>query len=170
MRTKRVSTIVTYEDFEAARGGITERQGCVWVECPEQYTADMITAEDIVQDADIRVIDDPQQHRVARDGDRDLAFRGWLLGEGDRSIPGGRYTTVEIYLTEAGAIVTSVEQGTLGEGVGSARAAAHDTPEAALAWLIDDASGELGPASKEAWEAAGETYPPIAEHAVETIA
>jgi len=118
-----------------------------------------------------RPAEDAKQYRVARDGARDLTFRGWLLGEGDRSMGAtGPYTTVEIYLTEAGAIVASVEQGTMGEGVGSARAAAHDTPEAALAWLIEDAGGELGPASKEAWEAAGEKYPPIAEHAVETIA
>ena len=113
---------------------------------------------------------DAQQHRVARDGDRDMVFHGWLLGEGDRSFPDGPYTTVEIYLTGAGAIVTSVEQGTMGEGVGSARAAAHETPETALAWLIEDAGGTLGPASKEAWEAAGSAYPPIAEHAVEQIA
>jgi hypothetical protein len=117
-----------------------------------------------------RDLGEPQQYRVARDGVRDLAFRGWLLGEGDRSFAGGPYTTVEVYLTAAGAIVTSVEQGTMGEGVGSARAAAHETPEAALAWLIEDAGGELGPASKEAWEAAGSAYPPIAEHAVERIA
>jgi hypothetical protein len=50
-----------------------------------------------------------------------------------------------------------------------ARAAVHDTPEAAYAWLLADNRGKLGPVSKAAWVEACRRWPPLAGHDVEVV-
>ena len=80
---------------------------------------------------------------VTRDGDRDLAFEGWLLSEGIRK-PDildnmSRGTSVRIYLTTGRRLVTAVRQWTQDQGGKVTRevnrAAVHTEPEAALSWL-----------------------------------
>lgn len=123
---------------------------------------------------DMAVLGSPSGLRVRRDGDRDLTFRGWLLGEGSHGTGShiqsqcDRGTMVQVYLTTGGRLVTAVYQWTRWQGEhGATRAAAHESADAALAWLVADAGGKLGRASKEAWERACQTYPPIA--AAETV-
>jgi hypothetical protein len=104
---------------------------------------------------------EPTGFELERDGARNLAFRGWKIGFGSHG-NGSQFekdwtrgTKVRIYLTTGGRLVTSVSRWSHWQGERSRFAsAAHATPEAALAWLVEDAGGELGVASKEAWEAA----------------
>lgn len=104
-------------------------------------------------------------YRVERDGDLDLKFDGEKIGTGEHGTGGTsgysgdwtRGTDVTIYLTEAGSIITAVTQWSRWDGEGSLhRAAIHSTPADALAWLVRDCGGSLGPASKKAWENACE--------------
>lgn len=118
---------------------------------------------------------EPKDHIVDRDGERPISFSGWLIGIGemvgrrrDNQRVAGLYTAVRIYLSVGGCIITSVRQVDAGRHR-CARAAAHDTPQEALDWLVADAGDKLGPASKEAWEAAGERYAPIGELATERV-
>jgi hypothetical protein len=58
MMSKRVETKVTNADLAHAQGG-EDRTGIVYrltVECPDNYDAEDITAEDIVHDDQIRVV------------------------------------------------------------------------------------------------------------------
>lgn len=121
---------------------------------------------------------EPKAHRVTRDGARDLSFRGWLIGQGDHGSGGNsgyacdwnRGVHVYIYLTTGGNLITMVDRWSCWQGEdGSGDAAIHRTPEAALAWLVDDAGGILGVASKEAWEAACQAYPPLAGMETEAV-
>src|SRR5207249_845874 len=65
-------------------------------------------------------VEEPGAIKVRRDGDRDLAFQGWLLGEGEHGDALGdstnfaRGTEVRIYLTIGRKIVTTVRQWTRG--------------------------------------------------------
>lgn len=119
---------------------------------------------------------EPTDHRVKRDGDRDLSFRGWLLGESEHG-SGGDYPSdwtrgvdVSIYLTTGGNWVTARRSWSSWQGESDSHdAAVHDTPNAALAWLIEDAGGVLGPASKQAWESACDSYPPLRDHETERV-
>lgn len=118
-----------------------------------------------------------QQNRVKRDGARDLSFRGTLVASGIHGGPGElirdwqRGTEVEIYVTASQKIVTAVRQWTIWEGEADAyRAEVHDTPEAALAWLVADCGGTLGKASKEAWEEACSNCALLAGCDVEEVA
>lgn len=117
---------------------------------------------------------DMKRHTVTRDGDLDLTFTGRKVGEGSHGHPGdyphdwNRGTNVTLYLTESRRIVTAVRQWSKWQGErDSYRAAVHDTADAALSWLVEDAGGDLGPASKEAWLAAAETEPELFHRAVE---
>jgi hypothetical protein len=105
---------------------------------------------------DPELFEDPAQpHRVKRDGARDLSFRGWRIGCGSHGGGVGRGVEVAVYLTTGGRIITAVKRWTSWQGEHDCyTAAAHRTAAAALAWLCDDASGQLGRASKEAWEEA----------------
>ncbi len=116
--------------------------------------------------------------RVSRDGARDLVFVGRLVGEGEHGTGGSsgyardwtRGTVVKIYLTAGRRIVTAVHQWSRWQGEGDLyRAAAHETGAAALAWLVDDCGGVLGPASKAAWEAACASCPELAGQDVEGV-
>jgi hypothetical protein len=108
-----------------------------------------------------------------------LVFTGELIGTGERGTGGSsgmhcdwtRGTEVEIYLTEGAKIITAVRQWSRWQGEGDVhRAAAHDTPPEAVAWLVEDAGGRLGTASKEAWEEACENCPALAGADVEEVA
>ena len=105
----------------------------------------------------------PQEYTVTRDGDRDLEFAGVELGAGSFGTGGTsgfardwtRGTNVTIYRTAGGRYVVGVKQWSAWEGEGDVhRAAVCETPADVLAWLIEDAGGQLGHASKEALEAA----------------
>jgi hypothetical protein len=122
---------------------------------------------------------DMDRHRVRRDSDRDLTFTGTLLGTGERGTGGSsgnscdwtRATEVEIYLTEGAKIVTAVRQWSRWQGEADVhRAAVHDHPADAFEWLVEDAGGRLGTASKEAWEEACENCPLLAGADVEEVA
>lgn len=115
----------------------------------------------------------PEELRVPRDGDRDLAFSGRRLAEETRtSRDETRGTTVAIYVTVGGNLVTAVQQWESKKGrrqVAAARAAVHDLPDQALDWLKQDAGGELGPASKGAWESACRAWPELSALEVERV-
>jgi hypothetical protein len=104
---------------------------------------------------------EPTGFELERDGARNLGFTGWKIGFGSHG-NGSQFekdwtrgTKVRIYLTTGGRLVTSVSRWSHWQGERSRFAsAAHATPEAALAWLVEDAGGELGVASKKSWEAA----------------
>lgn len=118
-----------------------------------------------------------KRQRVKRDGARDLAFQGELIGEGSHGGPGEfvsdwqHGTEVAIYLTNKAKLVTAVRQWTIWEGESDVhRAAAHDTPQEAYQWLVRDCGGTLGRASKEAWETACERCGVLAGFDVEEVA
>lgn len=59
MTTKTVQTTVTTAELVAAQGGAGGGSARVWVECPASYDAARITAADIAQDSQIRVVEAP---------------------------------------------------------------------------------------------------------------
>lgn len=118
----------------------------------------------------------PEEHRLERDGDRDVSFTGWEIGEGRIGERGkslhdsSRGTTVMIYLTEGGRYLAHVVQWSAWEGDSLRRVLGPaDDGEELLALLVEDAGGELGRASKEAWEAACAAWPDLGEHETERI-
>lgn len=118
----------------------------------------------------MRAMGPPSKIKVGRDGDRDLAFTGWYLEGGTQEYAGGdREVTVHIMVTAAGRIVTSVLRVDHALRTVRETAAVHDDPEAALRWLIEDAGGKLGPATKQAWRGAADLYPPLLNVDVEEV-
>ncbi len=107
-----------------------------------------------------------EDHRLRRDGDRDLAFRGWVVG---RAGFGFDFNTpinapvVSIYATDSGRIVLHVES------TERRIADARDTPEEALEWLRLDGRGKLGRYSRAAWESACAAWPALAGHETERV-
>jgi hypothetical protein len=80
--------------------------------------------------------------------------------------PGGqRGTVVEIAITTTGTLVTLVRTFTRSSDghhhEGESRQHLHETPAQALAWLIDDGRGKLGPAAKTAWMQACARFAPM---------
>jgi len=61
-RRQMAQTRITRQQLTEAQGGIdpTEDQTLVWVECPADYDADAITAEDIVRDPAVRAREVPE--------------------------------------------------------------------------------------------------------------
>lgn len=112
-----------------------------------------------------------EEFMLDRDGQLPLQFVGRLVGSNacDPGLPRG--TFVQIFITRAGKIVTSVWQWQRAGGRGRERktAAFHDTPEAALAWLVEDGRGKLGRASCEAWTQASTNTARLRKFAVERI-
>jgi hypothetical protein len=121
----------------------------------------MTSAKAFDRAAAVVELGEPTGFELERDGARNLAFKGWKIGFGSHG-NGGQFekdwtrgTKVRIYLTTGGSLVTSVSRWSHWQGERSRfAAAAHATTEAALAWLVEDAGGELGVASKLAWETA----------------
>lgn len=132
----------------------------------------------ILDQATKTALGEPKEVRVSRTGELDLQFRGWQVGFGDTG--NGPYrsdwtrgTKVWIWITTGAQIVTDVETWSNWEGETTRyRAAAHRDAESALSWLRLDSHTEdhLGPASKEAWEAACENVPSLEGLDVELVA
>jgi hypothetical protein len=116
---------------------------------------------------------------VKRDGDRDLAFTGWILGSGkitmrQKGAPKEceRGTEAWIFLTLGRRLVTAVTQWdrTSEPPNETNRAAAHQTAAAALAWLRQDTRNNmLGPASGAAWSEACQAWPGLEDEDVERV-
>ena len=124
----------------------------------------------------------PQPHVVPIDGVRDISTKGWIVGRGQMTAPPRlkpgqsvtgfssdvelqRGTDVEVYLTAKGTLITTRRSWTRtggGEEV-SQTGQAHETPDSAYQWLLNDGKGKLGPASKQAWSEACRNVPPMAE-------
>jgi len=111
-----------------------------------------------------------KQFTIKRDGDRDLEFLGRILGTSSMKTDTGRGTDVGIFQTEGGKYIVSVHQWTQWENERDLhRAGVCDGPQAVLDWLLDDCGGNLGPASKEAIEAAAAWNEGLASVAVEKV-
>lgn len=117
--------------------------------------------------------------RVERSAERDLVFKGWIVGVGEHSSdPKFGFTTrrgviVSIYVSEAGAIITATKRWSDEPKEGDRYTAdAHDSPTSALEWLASDAASTegLGKASKEAWLTACESAAGLKSEAEERIA
>jgi hypothetical protein len=106
---------------------------------------------------------------VERSDDRDLAFRGQLLGESfERSDFRGR--VVRIYQTEAGAFVVSISTWTQWQGEsGRERAEVVQDAEGVFHELCGEWSDQLFGAAKEAWEQACGKSAELAEHRREKV-
>jgi hypothetical protein len=112
-----------------------------------------------------------REFTLERDDNRPLRFQGYLVGfhEIDLDVPRG--TAVLVFVTKSGKIVTSVYQWQRDAKRERERhdAAAHDTAEGALDWLIQDGGGCLGRVSRQAWERACATWPPLQGYNVEVV-
>ncbi len=131
------------------------------------------------------------EHVIPRDGDRDLAFKGWRLSQvkdcQEYTTGLKQCTEVSIYMTEGEAIVTHVRQWRERQAKTEDekhRVAVH-SPQArdpggfllgrdgavdeAVEWLKKDNDGELGTLSKKAWIEACRMCPPLKGHDVERV-
>ena len=132
----------------------------------------------------VATLGEPEAKRVVRDGDLDLAFEGWLLGEGEHGTGGSsgfrkdwtRGVHVRLWLTVGGALVAGVKRWSRWQGEVDRWAAeafgnvgSEDALLAVLDWLRDDAGGELGEASKDAWEAACGKWPGLEGYECEAV-
>lgn len=128
---------------------------------PEKGTA--MTRKDMIEE-----LGEPKRYRVERDGDRDLAFRGWRIGEGSDGSGGtsgyahdwNRGTDVRIYVTTGGNYVIYKRYWSCWQGERERHEAAiHRSSTAALAAMRRtdcDYERGLDRAEKEAWvEACG---------------
>jgi len=97
---------------------------------------------------------EPLDFRIPRTGDRDLAFRGWLLSHAEER--GGspaltRGVDIDIYLTIRLRLVAHLCRWSLREGQGlreEHRVAAHDSAAGLLEWLKQENAGSwMRPAS-----------------------
>ena len=118
---------------------------------------------------------EPRDFRIPRTGDRDLAFRGWLLSHAEER--GGstglmRGVDIDIYLTIRLRLVTHVCRWSLGEGEGlreDHRVAAHDSATQTIQWLKADNAGRLDAPTKRAWVTACRAWPGLKSEAVERV-
>jgi hypothetical protein len=110
-----------------------------------------------------------------RDGDLPLRFHGHLLSYAEHSTSKTsgmiRGTTVRIFVSGAGKIITSVQQWDGEEGSPPHRQAAawHTDTKSALEWLIEDGKGKLGKTSKEAWLKACDLLPELSACSFEYV-
>lgn len=108
---------------------------------------------------------------VERDHDLPIQFTGYRVGHGQsnhhKEAPHG--TSVEIFVTRSGKIVTAVHQWQREKDRERFAAAAHSKPEDALEWLKEDGGGYLGKASREAWDDACDNHLPLQGQNVEII-
>jgi len=120
-----------------------------------------------------------ETYTLERDTSVPMQFRGRLIGsyEPDEDLHVG--TRVMVYVTQKGKFITHIYQWQRkdnhpGEGpapIKRSRSAAgvHVTGQEALSWLIQDGGGNLGSASRTAWEMACQNWPPLQGRAVEII-
>jgi hypothetical protein len=133
---------------------------------------------------------EPHDFRIPRTGDRDLAFRGWLLShaeERDASAGVTHGVDIDIYLTIRLRLVAHMCRWSLrersgragggGEGGGGGgtglredhRVAAHDTAAQTIDWLKQANDGRLDAPSKRAWVSACRAWPGLKAEAVEHL-
>jgi hypothetical protein len=118
---------------------------------------------------------DPRDFRIPRTGDRDLAFRGWLLSHAEErgAAPGlAQGVDIDIYLTIRLRVVAHVCRWSLRDGEGlqeDHRVAPHDTAAQTIAWLKQDNAGRLNAPSKRAWVSACRAWPGLKGEAVERV-
>jgi len=113
-----------------------------------------------------------QEYTLERDENRPLRFQGILVGYTDVDIEEApRGTQVQVFITGSKKIVTAVYQWQRKEGLERERhkAQVHETPEAALEFLVEDGGGKLGRSSREAWDMACNVEPTLKGHDVEVI-
>jgi hypothetical protein len=117
--------------------------------------------------------------KLERDNNLPMQFKGKLLGTNVTDPDEARGTFVSIYVTQSGKIITHVyqwqridpweEEGEAPIKRSRSAAAVHVQGPEALAWLIQDGGGNLGSASRQAWEAACSNYPALHGQDVEVI-
>ena len=118
---------------------------------------------------------EPQDFRIPRTGDRDLAFRGWLLSHAEErgGSPGlTRGVDIDIYLTIRLRLVAHLCRWSLREGEGlreEHRVAAHDSAAKLIEWLKRENAGSLDAPSKRAWVRACQAWPGLKSEAVERV-
>jgi hypothetical protein len=118
---------------------------------------------------------EPQDFRIPRTGDRDLAFRGWLLSHAEERRGGSGQThgvDIDIYLTIRLRLVAHVCRWSLGEGERLKEehdVAAHDSAAKMVDWLKQENAGRLDAPSKRAWVRACQAWPGIKSEAVERV-
>ncbi len=118
---------------------------------------------------------EPLDFRIPRTGDRDLAFRGWLLGhaeERDGSAALTRGVDIDIYLTIRLRLVAHLCRWSLRDGEGLREAhhvAVHDSAADLLDWLKQEGSGRLDATGKRAWVRACAAWPGLKREAVERV-
>ena len=116
---------------------------------------------------------EPRDFRIPRTGDRDLAFRGWLLSHAEErnASPGlTQGMDIDIYLTSRLRLVTHLCRWSLRDGDSlreDHRVAAHDTARQTIAWLKQDNAGRLDAPSKRAWVTACRAWPGLKGEAAE---
>lgn len=124
-------------------------------------------------------LSDPAEIRVTRDDDRDFAFLGWLIGEGEDGTGGtsgydcdwNRGRKFRIFLTDRGRIITRVKRWSCWQGENDQfEAAVHKDAASALAWLRRLQGGSLCAGAKAAWENACDAVPSLAGLDVERVA
>src|SRR5256885_15746985 len=100
---------------------------------------------------------EPLDFRIPRTGDRDLAFRGWLLSHAEER--GGspaltRGVDIDIYLTIRLRLVAHLCRWSLrgGQGVREGdRVAAHDSAAGVVGGVEEEDAGGVGAARKRGW-------------------
>ena len=116
-----------------------------------------------------RLFGEPKEYVVPRKGDRDLAFKGWRIGNAEEKNAYSEESGVEVsvYLTEGNALITDVRRWS--EDYEEHSAGVHCSADDAVQWLKNDDKGRLGTVSKSAWVAACEFLPDMKGKDVERV-
>jgi hypothetical protein len=126
---------------------------------------------------DLHSGDGPHKKIIKRDGDRDLAFTGWLIGLGKHGTGGSGYecdwtqgTETGIYLTTGGNLVVRIHRWSRWQGVGERNdAVIVRSADALLRYLREDYDGEnIGWSAKAALDSI--EYAPLRNLGIEEIA
>lgn len=100
-----VQTTVTSADVVAAQGGLGGGDDRVWVECPEGYDAESITAEDIVCDGRIRVVPAPTREggETGAESTMTTTYRVVMQGMDAKGYSNGSITESDAFASESEA-------------------------------------------------------------------
>jgi len=118
---------------------------------------------------------EPWDFKIPRTGDRDLAFRGWLLSHAEERgrHPGVAYgVDIDLYLTIRLRLVAHLCRWSLREGEGLSedhRVATHDSAAKLIEWLKQENAGRLDASTKRAWVRACQAWPGLKREAVERV-
>ena len=122
-----------------------------------------------------RLRGEPLDFRIPRTGDRDLAFRGWLLSHAEERGGSAALTyglDIDIYLTIRLRLAGHLCHWSLREGQGlreEHRVTVHDSAAELLGWLKQENAGRLDAPSKRAWVRACQVWPGFKREAVERV-